>query len=66
LDIEFAKLNELLNNKKKLLTEIYFELQSFFEERYGSNVVVLMEIGSFFEVYEVNTPQLKVGKAWQG
>jgi len=63
LDIEFGQLNELLNNKNKLLTEIYFELQGFFEERYGRDVVVLMEIGSFFEVYEVNTPELKIGKA---
>ncbi len=56
-------LNELLNSKKKLLTEIYFELQRYFEKRYGSNTVVIMEVGSFFEVYEVNTPELRIGKA---
>ncbi len=60
---EFAKLNELLNQKKKLLTEVYFELQRFFERRYGENCVVLMEVGSFFEVYEVNNDELKIGKA---
>ena len=63
MDIDFSKLNELLNNKKKLLTEIYFELQEFFEKKYGENTIVLMEIGSFFEVYEVNNEELKIGKA---
>ncbi len=63
MDIETADLNELLNNKKRLLTEIYFELQEYFEAKYGSNTVVLMEIGSFFEVYEVNNEELKIGKA---
>ena len=63
MDIDFSKLNELLNSKKKLLTEIYFELQEFFEKKYGENTVVLMEIGSFFEVYEVNNEELKIGKA---
>ena len=63
MDIETADLNELLNNKKRLLTEIYFELQEYFEAKYGNNTVVLMEIGSFFEVYEVNNEELKIGKA---
>ena len=61
MDIETADLNELLNNKKKLLTEIYFELQEYFEAKYGENTVVLMEIGSIFEVYEVNNEELKIG-----
>ncbi len=56
-------LNQLLNDKKKLLTKNYFELQRYFEKLYGSDVVVLMEVGSFFEVYEVNTPQMQIGKA---
>ena len=53
---------EILNSKK-LLTEIYFELQELYEKKYGPNTVVLMEIGSFFEVYEVNNESLKIGKA---
>ncbi len=56
-------INELLNDKKRLLTDIYFELQRIFEERYGPDTVVLMEVGTFFEVYEVNNDQLKIGKA---
>jgi len=53
----------ILAQKDKLLTEIYFELQRYFEEKYGENALVLMEIGSFFEVYEVNNDELKIGKA---
>ncbi|BAF69631.1 MutS-related protein [Nitratiruptor sp. SB155-2] len=56
-------LSNLLNDKKKLLTQIYFDLQKYFEKLYGDNTVVLMEVGSFFEVYELNTPQEKIGKA---
>jgi DNA mismatch repair protein MutS len=45
-------------NSNKFLTEIYFELQNYFEERYP-NPVVIMEVGNFFEVYEIEG----VGKA---
>ncbi len=54
---------KLLSNKKKLLTEIYFDLQRYYEQRYGKDTVVLMEIGTFFEVYEVNNEQEQIGKA---
>ena len=54
---------EILSQKKKLLTEIYFDLQKYFEEKYGKDALVLMEIGTFFEVYEVNNDDLKIGKA---
>ncbi len=56
-------INELLNDKKRLLTDIYFELQRIFEEKYGPDTVVLMEVGTFFEVYEVNNDEMKIGKA---
>ena len=56
------KVQEILNSKK-LLTEIYFELQEFYESKYGKNTVVFIEVGSFFEVYEVNNEELKIGKA---
>ncbi len=54
---------KILSSKGKLLTEVYFELQQHFEDKYGSNALVLMEIGTFFEVYEVNNDELKIGKA---
>ena len=54
---------ELLADKKTLLTITYFKLQQLFEEKYGKNTVVLMEIGTFFEVYEVNNEEEQIGKA---
>jgi len=54
---------QILQQKKKLLTEIYFDLQRYFEQKYGSDALVLMEIGAFFEIYEVNNDSLKIGKA---
>ena len=54
---------ELLEDKKDLLTITYFKLQKLFEKKYGPNSVVLMEIGTFFEVYEVNNDDEKIGKA---
>ena len=50
-------INKLLNSKK-LLTEIYFEIQKYYDEKYP-NAVVLMEVGTFFETYEANG----IGKA---
>ncbi len=55
--------NEILNQKNKLLTQIYFELQEYFQQKYGENALVFIEIGSFFEVYEVNNDELQIGKA---
>ncbi|NOZ89751.1 MAG: hypothetical protein GXO60_00535, partial [Epsilonproteobacteria bacterium] len=55
--------SKILNTKGKLLSEIYFELQKYFEAKYGENTIILMEIGSFFELYEVNNDELKIGKA---
>ncbi|WP_457598843.1 MutS-related protein [Hydrogenimonas sp.] len=61
--MQIEAINELLNDKKRLLTDIYFELQRIFEEKYGPDTVVLMEVGTFYEVYEVNNDDLKIGKA---
>lgn len=54
---------ELLENRKELLTVTYFKLQKLLESKYGTNALVLMEIGTFFEVYEVNNDEEKIGKA---
>lgn len=54
---------KILSTKGKLLTEVYFDLQQHFERKYGKDALVLIEIGTFFEVYEVNNDELKVGKA---
>jgi len=58
-----SNFNEILNNKDKLLTQTYFELQRKFEEKYGKDTVVFMEIGTFFEVYEINNDDEQIGKA---
>lgn len=55
--------NALLSDKSKLLSETYFDLQRYFEQKYGEDTVVFMEIGTFFEVYEVNNDELQIGKA---
>ncbi|HAC70578.1 MAG TPA: DNA mismatch repair protein, partial [Arcobacter skirrowii] len=57
------EVSELLENRSELLTVTYFKLQKLFEEKYGNNALVLMEIGTFFEVYEVNNDEEKIGKA---
>jgi len=57
------RVTEILSQKKRLLTEVYFDLQRYFEQKYGKDALVLMEIGTFFEVYEVNNDDLKIGKA---
>ncbi|WP_457748542.1 MutS-related protein [Sulfurimonas sp.] len=61
--MQSADVNKILNNKEKLLTQIYFDLQRFFEQKYGNDTVVFMEIGTFFEVYEVNNDEEQIGKA---
>ena len=58
-----SDVSHILNNKDKLLTQTYFELQEFFEQKYGKDTVVFMEIGTFFEVYEVNNDEMQIGKA---
>ena len=58
-----SDVSDILNNRDKLLTQIYFDLQRFFEEKYGNDTVVFMEIGTFYEVYEVNNDDEQVGKA---
>lgn len=57
------EIGALLSDKSKLLSEIYFELQAACEAKYGSDTLVIIEVGSFFEVYEVNNEEMKIGKA---
>ncbi len=58
-----SEVSSILNNKDRLLTQTYFDLQKYFEEKYGTNTVVFMEIGTFFEVYEINNDEEQIGKA---
>jgi len=60
--METAEIQKLLEDTDRSLIEIYFELQQKFEEKYGVNTVVIMEVGSFYEVYGVDNEELKIGK----
>ncbi len=53
----------ILEDKSILLTQQYFKLQELFEAKYGKDTVVLMEVGTFYETYEVNNDEEKIGKA---
>ena len=58
-----SEIDKILNNKDRLLTQTYFDLQRHFEDKYGKDTVVFMEIGTFYEVYEVNNDDEQIGKA---
>lgn len=49
--------------EKKTLIDEYFEYQEFYENKYGKNTIVLMELGSFYEVYQVINDKENIGKA---
>jgi len=61
--VKSSDVSAILNNKERLLTQTYFDLQRHFEEKYGRDTVVFMEIGTFYEVYEVNNDEEQIGKA---
>ena len=61
--MKVSDVSNILNNKERLLTQTYFDLQRHFEEKYGRDTVVFMEIGTFYEVYEVNNDEEQIGKA---
>jgi len=46
------KLNDILNTPNSLIIQNYFKLQEAAEKKYGQNTVVIIEIGSFFEIYQ--------------
>lgn len=43
----------------------YFELQEEYQKKYGSKTVVIMQIGTFFEVYEYRLPNKKLGMSFK-
>lgn len=44
-----------------MLIDDYLEYQSKYEEKYGSNTIVLMEVGHFFEFYGIDNEKEKLG-----
>lgn len=57
-----ARVQELLEDTDQSLIAIYLELQELFEAKYGTDTVVLMEVGSFFEIYGVDNAKKQIGK----
>ncbi len=54
--------NTLLKDTSRSLIEVYLELQKGFENLYGKDIVLFMEVGSFFEVYGVDNDEEMIGK----
>jgi DNA mismatch repair protein MutS len=52
----------LLEDTNQSLIATYLQLQELFEEKYGNDTVVLMEVGSFFEIYGVDNAKKQIGK----
>jgi hypothetical protein len=49
----------------KMLLKEYFDHLRKYEQMYGENVAVLMQVGHFYEVYGVDNEIYKVGKTWK-
>lgn len=45
----------------KKITDVYFEIQEKYENLYGEKTLLLMEVGSFFEIYGISNNIEKVG-----
>src|SRR3989338_2011103 len=60
--MDTAEIEKLLEDNERSLIEIYFDLQEQFEQKYGSDTVVVIEVGSFFEVYGVDNDDEVIGK----
>jgi DNA mismatch repair protein MutS len=52
----------LLSDTSRSLIEVYLDLQRYFETKYGPDALVMMEVGSFFEVYGVDNDTETIGK----
>ena len=48
--------------RKTTIIDEYIDYQDKYEKKYGDHVIVLMEVGSFFELYGVETEEEYVGK----
>ncbi len=60
--METKNVQELLADTSRSLIEVYLDLQVLFEQKYGEDTVVVMEVGSFFEIYGVENEKNKIGK----
>ena len=44
------------------ITHYYLDLFDKYQEKYGDNTIILMEVGSFFEMYGIETTEINKGK----
>jgi DNA mismatch repair protein MutS len=49
--------------EKKLLIDTYFELLKEYTAKYGTNTVMFMQVGSFFEIYGIRNENQNIGHA---
>ena len=47
------------------LIDDYLEMQEKYEEKYGEKTIILMEVGSFFEVYGINNETTNKGRIYE-
>ncbi|MBI2411176.1 MAG: DNA mismatch repair protein [Candidatus Kerfeldbacteria bacterium] len=57
------EIDSLLAQNEPSLIESYFRIQRLCEAEFGEHTVVIMEIGSFFEVYGIDNHKEKIGKS---
>lgn len=57
-----SQISDILADKKRSLIEAYLDIQQLSEQEYGPDTVVVMEVGSFFEVYGVDNDEMTLGK----
>ena len=47
--------------EKKHIIDQYIDYQNKYVQEFGKNTLVLMEVGSFFEIYGINNENTKIG-----
>ena len=47
---------------KENITHYYLNLYDEYVQKYGENTIILMEVGSFFEMYGIETDEITKGK----
>lgn len=46
-----------------LIIDEYINAQKEWENKYGKNTIILMMVGSFYEIYEINSEEMQIGHA---
>jgi len=62
LSVIHNTIDEILQDKKKLVTEIYFEIQNILKVDMVKIQWFFFELGTFFETYAVENDEMHIGK----